>query len=74
MTVIGAEPVDRPILKTPGKQAVTGAVLVHQHVDGKILDEETRLVHEAVLIQGVQDRVAGAIGGGAGAIGISPLA
>ena len=63
---VGAEAVDRSILQAPGEQATAAAVLVHQQVDGKILDEEARLVLEALLVERVQDRVAGAVGGGAG--------
>ena len=66
---VGAEAVDRSVLETPGEQAAAGAVLVHQQVDGEILDEEARLVLEALLVERVQDRVAGAIRGGAGPIG-----
>src|ERR1700719_125901 len=43
---ICAEPVDRPVLETPGEEAAAGAVLVHQEVDGKIFYEEARLVLE----------------------------
>src|SRR5580692_4871763 len=46
-----------------------GAILVHQQVDCEILDKETRLVLEALLVERVQDRVAGAVRGGAGTIG-----
>ena len=65
---VGAEAVDRPVLEAPGEQAAADAVLVHQQVDGEILDEEARPVLEALLIERVQDGMAGAIRGGAGAI------
>ncbi len=65
---IGAESVNRPVLETPGEQAAARAVLVHQEVDGEILDKEARLMLEALLVERVQDRVAGAIRGGAGPI------
>ena len=66
---VGAEAVDRSVLQAPGEQAATGAVLVHQQVESEILDEESRLVLEALLIERVQDGVAGAIRRGAGPIG-----
>ncbi len=50
---IGAEPVDRPVFETPGEHAATGAVLVHQQVDREILDEEARLVLQALLVERV---------------------
>jgi hypothetical protein len=66
---IGAEPVDRAILETPGEETAARAVIVHQQVDGEILDKEARLVLEALLVESVQDRVAGAVRGGAGTVG-----
>src|SRR5260370_10493458 len=65
---IGAEPMNRPVLEAPGEQAAARTVLVHQEVDGEILDKEARLVLEALLVERVQDCVAGAIRGGAGPI------
>src|SRR5208282_6263883 len=60
---------DRPVFEAPGEQTVAGAILVHQQVESEILDEETRLVLEALLVERVQDGVAGAIRGCAGSIG-----
>jgi hypothetical protein len=48
---------------------MTGAVFFHQQVDREIFDKEARLVLEALLIERVQDRMACAIGCGAGPIG-----
>jgi hypothetical protein len=48
------------------------AFLVHDEVDGEILDEELSVVAQRLLIQRVQDRMAGAVGGGAGALGSGP--
>jgi hypothetical protein len=39
---------------------------IHDQVDGEVLDEELGVVLQALLIEGVQDGVAGAVGGGAG--------
>ena len=59
----------RAVLEIPGDHAAAGAVLVHDQVEGEILDEELGIVLEALLIERVQDGVAGAVGGGAGALG-----
>jgi len=66
---VGAESVDRSVLKTPGEQTSAGAIVVHQKIDRKIFDEEARLVLQALLVERVQDGVAGAIGRRAGTIG-----
>ena len=58
----------RAVVEVPGEHAATGAVLVHHQVEGEILDEERRLVAQRLLVERVQDGVAGAVGGGAGAV------
>jgi hypothetical protein len=55
-------------LEIPGHHAPAGALLVHDQVEREILDEEFRLVLERLLVERVQHRVAGAVGGGAGAL------
>jgi hypothetical protein len=62
---IGAEPMNRPVLETPGEQPAARAVLIHQEVNGKILDQEACLALEALLVERVQYGVAGAVRGGA---------
>ena len=62
---VGAEAVNRSVLKTPGEQTTTGMVLVHQEVDSKVFDEESRLVLKALLVERVQDGVPGAVCSGA---------
>jgi hypothetical protein len=47
---IGAETVNRPVLQTPGQEAMAGAVLVDQQVNREILDKEARLVLQALLV------------------------
>ena len=59
---------DRAVLEAPGHDAAAGAVL-HDEVERDVFDEELDFVLEALLIQRVQDRVPGAVGGGAGAHG-----
>src|SRR6185295_8611123 len=41
---------------------------VHDQVDREIFDEEVRVVPEALLVERVEHRMAGAVGGGAGAL------
>src|SRR5947207_1305894 len=43
--------------------------LVHDQVEREILDEELGVVAERLLVERMQDGVAGAVGGGAGALG-----
>ena len=58
----------RAVIELPGQNAAAGAVIVHQQVDGEILDVELGLLLEGLAIERVQDRVAGAVGGGTGAL------
>ena len=65
--LVGAETVDRAVVQVPGDDAQHLAVL-DQQVDGEIFDEEFRVVAQALLIERMQDGVAGPVGGGAGAL------
>jgi hypothetical protein len=65
---VGAETVDRAVFHAHGDHATAGA-FVHDEVDGEILDEEFRRVAQRLAIERVQDRMAGAVGSGAGALG-----
>ena len=62
-----AEPVDAAVLQAPGGDAAAHALIVHDQVEREVFDEELDVVLQALLIQRVQDRVPGAVGGGAGA-------
>ncbi len=42
--------------------------LVHDQVEGEVLDEELGLVRQRLAVHGVQHGVAGAVGRGAGAL------
>ena len=66
--LVGAEAVDRAVVEVPGHHAAAHA-LVHDQVEREILDEELGVVPQRLLVERVQDRVAGAVGGGAGALG-----
>ena len=65
---VGAEFVDHAIFQVDGHDAAASAFLVHDQVDGEIFDEKLGAA-QALLIEGVQNRVAGSVGGGAGAFG-----
>ena len=59
----------RTVGQIPGHHAATDAVVVHDQIQREVFDEEFGVVPERLLIQRVQDGVAGAVGGGAGALG-----
>jgi hypothetical protein len=63
----GAEAVDRAVFEAHRDHAPTGAIF-HDQIDGEIFDEEVRRVFQALLIQRVEHRMAGAVGGGASAL------
>ena len=65
--LVGAEAMDRAVVEVPGHDAAAHA-LVHDQVEGEILDEELGVVPERLLVERVQDGMAGAVGGGAGAM------
>ncbi len=65
---VGAEAVDLARRHVERDDAAAAAVLVHHQVEGEILDEEVRLVAQRLAVERVQDRVAGAVGGSAGAL------
>ena len=63
-----AEAVDRAVVEIDGDDAAAAAVVVHDEVDGEILDEKLGRVPQRLAVHRVQHGVAGAIGGGAGAL------
>ncbi len=71
--IMSAEAVQGAGLQVPGHDTAAGAVLVHDQVQGEMLDIEFRLVLQRLLVKRMQNGMAGAIGGGAGALG-GPLA
>ncbi len=65
---VRAEAVQRAVLEVPCHDAAALALVVHEKVEREILDEELGVVLEALLVERVDDGVAGAVGGGAGAL------
>ena len=65
--LVGAEAVQRAVVEAERDDAAAGAVL-HDQVEGEIFDEELGRVAERLAVERVQHGVAGAVGGGAGAL------
>ena len=59
---------ERAVVEAQRDDAAAGAVLVHDQVDGEVLDEELGRVAQRLAVERVQHGVAGAVGGGAGAL------
>src|SRR4051794_17179982 len=64
---MSAKPVQAAILEVPRHNSATGALLVHDQVQRKVFDKEFRAIAQALLIERVNERMTGAVGGGAGA-------
>ena len=64
-----AKTVNGAVFQAPGDHTAASAFFIHDQVEREVLDKKLGLVLEALLIKGVQNRMPGAIGGGAGALG-----
>merc|ERR1719321_2137973 len=60
--LVGAEAVERAVLHAERDAANALTLLVHDEVHREILDEEQAVVLQRHAVQGVQDRVARAVG------------
>ena len=69
---LGADAVKAAVLHAQGDDAAAGAVL-HDQIEREILDEEVGVVPQALLVERVEHGVAGAVGGGGGALCPSPM-
>ena len=65
--LVGAEAVQRAVVEAERDHAAAGAA-VHEEIDREILDEELGRVAERLAVHRVEHGVAGAVGGGAGAL------
>ncbi len=65
---LGAETMDRAVIEVERDHAAAGPVF-HDQVEREIFDEEVGVVLEALLVERVEHRVTGTVGGGAGALG-----
>ena len=59
---------DGAVVEIDRDDAAAAAVVVHDQVDGEIFDEELRRMAQRLAVHGVQHGMAGAVGGGAGAL------
>ena len=65
---LGAEAVDRAVVHLQADDAAERAFRVADEIDGEIFDEELAARPQRLAVERVQHRVAGAVGGGAGAL------
>ena len=65
---IGAETVDRAVVELERDHAAAAAFLVHDQIDGEEFDEEFGGVAQRLPVHRMQHGMAGAVGGGAGAL------
>ena len=65
---LAAEAVDRAVVHLQADEPAHAAFVVADEVDGEILDEELALRLQRLAVERVQHGVAGAVGGGAGAL------
>ena len=59
---------DSAVVEIERYHAAAAAIIVHDQVDGKILDVELGRMAQRLAVHGVQHGMAGAVGGGAGAL------
>ena len=59
---------DRAVVEIDGNDAAATAFVIHDQVDGEVFDEKLGRVAQRLPVHRVQHGVAGAVGGGAGAL------
>src|ERR1700689_5738569 len=65
---LSAEPMDRTVIQLEADDAAHRALGVSDEIDREIFNEELALRPQRLTIHSLQDGVAGAVGGGAGAL------
>ena len=60
--LVGAEAVHRAVIEVPRHDAAADPFIIHNQVETHIFDEEFGVVFKRLLIQRVQNRMAGAVG------------
>ena len=58
----------RAVIELPGRDAAASAIRIHDQIEREILDEELSRVTQRLAVERMQNGVAGAVGGGAGAL------
>src|SRR6516164_2457483 len=71
---LGAEAVKGAVVELERHDPAAAPLLIHDEVDGKILDEELASLLHRLPIERVQDCVAGAVGGRASALRLAAMA
>src|SRR5271169_5123185 len=66
---VGAEPVQGAVLEAPSEQSTAYAVVIHNQIEGEILDEEACLMLETLLVERVKDSATRPIRRCTGAVG-----
>jgi hypothetical protein len=61
----------RAVVELQRDHAAANALVIHDQVDGEELDVEFRGLAQRLAVHGVQHGMAGAVGGGAGALGLA---
>lgn len=70
--LVRPESVERSVLEVERNDTDALSVL-HQQVQGEVLDEEVGVVSERLSVQGVEDGVAGSVSGGSTSVSLSAL-
>ena len=71
--MVGKESVESAVLLVVGQDTAALAIL-HDQVNGEVLDEVVGVVPEGLAVEGVEEGVAGTVGGGAATVGLATLA
>jgi hypothetical protein len=71
--VVGKESVQGAILLVVGEDTTALAIL-HNQVDGEVLDEVVGVVTEGLAVESVQQGVAGSVGSSTASVGLATLA
>ena len=66
---MSAKPMQSAVFEVPRHDPAADAFIVHDQVERKVLDEEFGVMAHALLVERMDDRVPGSVGGGAGAPG-----
>lgn len=71
--VVGEETVEGAVLLVVGEDT-TALTILHDQVDGEVLDEVVGVVAERLAVEGVEKSVAGTVGSSAAAVSLAALA
>merc|ERR1719352_104818 len=72
-SVVGVEPVDGAVLQAESNHSPALSIL-HQQVDGKVLDEVVAVIAEALAVQSVEEGVTGPVSNAAAPVSLTSLA